>query len=96
MTEKIKYCPYCGEKAEMFIVGIDTKRYRCPKCKAETLFSNPNVWREKIELKPCPFCGSEAEFMPLGVRCKNPDCASIRNVLFPEKAIEAWNKRVQE
>ena len=50
---------------------------------------------DEMKLKPCPFCGGEAELTVVGVRCKKTSCASIHNPLFPEKAIETWNRRVQ-
>lgn len=62
------------------------------------------------ELKPCPFCGGEAE-MHYGVisedntphwydaSCKDEKCRGYATVCFSntkEKAIEAWNRRVND
>ena len=54
------------------------------------------------ELKPCPFCGGEAEEKEhrncwehyFYVKCKN--CCVMTPFKFgEEKAIEAWNRRVE-
>lgn len=57
------------------------------------------------ELKPCPFCGGKAEiFQRIGKRYSeyNVSCGNVNCNVMPEtgnfdteqKAIEAWNRRV--
>ena len=60
------------------------------------------------ELKPCPFCGGEAElnheFMPIEksyVRCRKCDIngqafGKAFGYASDDKAIEAWNRRVED
>lgn len=58
------------------------------------------------ELKPCPFCGGEAQMVitehtPKGndytPRCSNPACAGriTKKWINYDKAVEAWNRRVE-
>lgn len=59
--------------------------------------------KKEIELKPCPFCGGKAvikygsEGYCSWIFCE--DCYATSAACFPpesvEKAIEAWNRRVE-
>lgn len=56
-----------------------------------------------IKLKSCPFCGGEAEvFWTKGfyeTRCRNYETCNCHLLKFQntvEKAIEVWNKRVED
>lgn len=54
------------------------------------------------ELKPCPFCGGENLNIRHGkymwwVECLNGDCgANGGTKVHKKKAIEAWNRRVDD
>ena len=58
------------------------------------------------ELKPCPFCGYKAELLkshscdeiPYFVICSNDKCKASLGYFSKtkEKAIESWNRRVNE
>lgn len=63
------------------------------------------------ELKPCPFCGGEASFKKhsfyydkersfsdntYGISCNNCFAESYQFYQTKEKAIEAWNRRVED
>lgn len=51
------------------------------------------------ELKPCPFCGGEAQCKELSgryaVECAN-HCAGTRIFADKGKAVEVWNRRVND
>lgn len=59
--------------------------------------------KETTKMKPCPFCGGEAKlehyegdgYLPM---CSVEGCCGMVEIWFdtPEKAIEAWNRRVKD
>ena len=73
MTEKLKPCPFCGEKADVHTLTslYDVKQVFCTDCGAtNTLWSEDAIkqWnerkqrkrRKKREIKSCPLCGAKA------------------------------------
>lgn len=53
------------------------------------------------KMKPCPFCGGRAYIVTLSkthfVACSNLNCrANVGEYIDEEKAIKAWNRRVDD
>ena len=104
MTEKLKNCPFCGNRVKL-IPNQNGNIFcvYCPCCKAQNLWSlnAAELWnyrtRKVTDLKPCPICGKKGRVIQIddaafAVQCFQ--CGLTTNYFGnSDDAKTAWDRR---
>ncbi len=102
MSEKLKPCPFCGEKTNVGVLSghNDYEQVFCPNCGASNVWGADAVkrWNNRNEIKRCPICGAKAHSHEAYDRTWVMQCSrcylTTPNKPTREEAIGFWNRRV--
>ena len=107
MTEKLKPCPFCGEKVKVDVPQsfsefkrVFCPNFFCPNCGANNLWGKYAIklWNNRKKIKRCPICGAKGLIYETYdgtwvVQCSKCFLTTPYK-LTREEAIKAWNRRV--